>query len=76
MNLQEQAYLQGFVKRAGEYGFNQTEAISLFKQALLSPALMGKKAPTVKPPMKPGKPMLPKMPNPNEADMNDVAGYK
>lgn len=71
MNTQEQAYLQGFVKRANEYGFNDEEAISLFKQALLSPALMGKKAPTVKPPMKPSKPVIP-----NEADMNDIAGYK
>jgi hypothetical protein len=73
MNTQEQAYIQGFVKRANEYGFNDNEAISLFKQALLDPSLMGKKAPVAKPPM---KPVVPKIPNPNEADMNDVAGYK
>jgi hypothetical protein len=73
MNTQEQAYIQGFVKRASEYGFNNDEAISLFKQALLDPSLMGKKAPVAKPPM---KPVVPKPPNPNEADMNDIAGYK
>jgi hypothetical protein len=33
MNTQEQAYLQGFVKRAGEYGFNYEEAIALLKKA-------------------------------------------
>ena len=29
----EQAYIEGFVKRAGEYGFNEDEAVALLKQA-------------------------------------------
>jgi hypothetical protein len=31
----EQAYIEGFVKRASEYGFSYNEAISLLKQATL-----------------------------------------
>jgi hypothetical protein len=33
MTTQEQAYINGFVKRASEYGLNQNEAIELLKQA-------------------------------------------
>ena len=33
MNTQEQAYTEGFVKRASEYGFSEAEAIALLKQA-------------------------------------------
>jgi len=29
----EQAYINGFVKRAAEYGFNENEAIALLKNA-------------------------------------------
>ena len=29
MNTQEQAYLEGFVKRAAEYGFDEDEAMDL-----------------------------------------------
>jgi hypothetical protein len=32
MNLQE-AYINGFVKRAAQYGFNELEAVDLLKQA-------------------------------------------
>jgi hypothetical protein len=35
MTTQEQAYIEGFVKRASEYGFNYNEAINLLKQATL-----------------------------------------
>jgi hypothetical protein len=34
MNTQQQAYIEGFVKRASEYGLNQSEAIELLKSAL------------------------------------------
>lgn len=33
MNTQ-QAYLEGFIKRAAEYGFNENEAVELLKTAL------------------------------------------
>lgn len=33
MNTQEQAYINGFVKRASEYGLNETQSIELLKQA-------------------------------------------
>ena len=38
MNIQEQAYIEGFVKRASEYGFSQDEAISLLKSATAADA--------------------------------------
>ena len=36
MNTQEQAYTEGFVKRANEYGFSEAEAIELLKQSNLA----------------------------------------
>lgn len=33
MNTQQQAYVNGFVKRAAEYGFNEAEATGLLKQS-------------------------------------------
>jgi hypothetical protein len=33
MNTTQQAYIEGFVKRAGEYGFSEIEAIDLLKNA-------------------------------------------
>ena len=33
MKTTQQAYIEGFVKRANEYGFNQQEAISLLKES-------------------------------------------
>jgi len=36
MNTQQQAYIEGFVKRASQYGFNYNEAIELLKQAALT----------------------------------------
>ena len=36
MNAQEQAYIEGFVKRASEYGFDEDEAFSILKEAQLS----------------------------------------
>jgi len=40
MNTQ-QAYIEGFVKRASEYGFSEDEAISLLKQAAPIPTAPG-----------------------------------
>jgi len=37
MTTQEQAYIEGFVKRASEYGFNQNEAVELLKYAQPAP---------------------------------------
>jgi hypothetical protein len=33
MNTQQQAYIEGFVKRAAEYGLSQNEAIELLKSS-------------------------------------------
>ena len=33
MNAQEQAYINGFVKRAAEYGFDENQAIAMLKEA-------------------------------------------
>ena len=33
MNPQQQAYIEGFVKRASEYGFSEDESMDLLKQA-------------------------------------------
>jgi len=33
MNTKQQAYIEGFVKRANEYGYNQEEALYLLKEA-------------------------------------------
>jgi hypothetical protein len=33
MNTQQQAYIEGFVKRASEYGFSEAEAIELLKES-------------------------------------------
>jgi hypothetical protein len=38
MNTQEQAYIEGFVKRASEYGFSYNEAIELLKSATAADA--------------------------------------
>lgn len=35
MNTQEQAYINGFVKRAMEYGFSEREAVEILKQSAL-----------------------------------------
>jgi hypothetical protein len=37
----EQAYIEGFVKRASEYGFSRNEAVSLLKQAAPIPMAPG-----------------------------------
>lgn len=34
----EQAYIEGFVKRAAEYGFNEQEALNILKQATAADA--------------------------------------
>lgn len=34
MTPQEQAYIEGFVKRASEYGFSESEAVEILKQAM------------------------------------------
>lgn len=33
MNTEQQAYINGFVKRAADYGYNQQEALTILKQA-------------------------------------------
>jgi hypothetical protein len=38
----EQAYVDGFVKRAAEYGFDETEAMNILKQALAEIPMAGK----------------------------------
>jgi len=38
MNTQEQAYINGFVKRASEYGFGYNEAVELLKSATAADA--------------------------------------
>jgi hypothetical protein len=38
MNTQQQAYINGFVKRAADYGFDEREAIELLKKASLAPS--------------------------------------
>ena len=35
MNTQQQAYIEGFVKRANDYGFSDAEAVTILKQAFL-----------------------------------------
>jgi hypothetical protein len=40
MNTQEQAYINGFVKRASAYGFNEQEAIHILKQAVFPSQMM------------------------------------
>lgn len=58
----EQAYVDGFVKRAAEYGFDETEAMNILKQAMAEMPMAGKvKAPA------------PKIPNSIKGNANDVA---
>jgi hypothetical protein len=62
MTQQEQAYIEGFVKRAAEYGFNEAEAINFLKQAAGEMPMAGKpKAPA------------PKVPSAIKGNANDVA---
>jgi hypothetical protein len=53
MNTQE-AYIQGFVKRAAEYGYNQQEALRLLKQANPGTPVVTGTAAASAPPAKPG----------------------
>lgn len=50
----EQAYVDGFVKRAAEYGFDETEAMNILKQAMaeMPMASKGKTPPSKVPPPK------------------------
>jgi hypothetical protein len=58
----EQAYVDGFVKRAAEYGFNESEAMNILKQAAAEMPMAGKaKAPA------------PKIPNSIKGNANDIA---
>lgn len=45
----EQAYLDGFVKRAAEYGFDETEAMNILKQAAAEMPMANKRK-TLPPP--------------------------
>jgi hypothetical protein len=65
MNTQEQAYINGFVKRAAEYGYNEQQAIAIYKQAMGEMPMASK----IKPPVKP----IPKIPNSIKGNANDVA---
>lgn len=53
MTSQEQAYIDGFIKRAAEHGLNSNEALELFKEAARGhetlKALTAKLSPRVKP---------------------------
>jgi hypothetical protein len=44
MNAQEQAYIEGFVKRAAEYGFSNEEAVNLLKTAITKAEMYDHKA--------------------------------
>ena len=57
----DEAYVEGFVKRASEYGFSAAEAVEILKQAMEMP-MAGK----VKPP-------APKIPNSIKGNANDIA---
>lgn len=67
MNTQ-QAYLEGFVKRASEYGLSREEALDLLKQSAMMGAPMAAPAVMAK---KPVKPMPPKRPVIGAGDLND-----
>ena len=57
----EQAYVDGFVKRAAEYGFDETEAMNILKQAMAEMPMASK------------KPMpAPKVPSGIKGNANDV----
>jgi len=60
----EQAYINGFVKRASEYGYNQQEALEIYKQAMGEISMANKKAPAKLPV---------KVPNSIKGNANDVA---
>jgi len=45
MTTQQQAYIQGFVKRASEYGYSQEEAVNILKKATAADAPEYQKAP-------------------------------
>ena len=65
MTTQEQAYINGFVKRANQYGFSNSEAIELYKQALGQVMPMASKKPVL-PPRKPVNQQI-------KGNANDVA---
>jgi hypothetical protein len=85
----QQAFVNGFIKRASQYGYSEQEAINILKQAdeyvATEPTRAQKARVPMKPsvpvkptiPVKPAKPVTPpRIPNyPGEADANDVAGY-
>lgn len=58
----EQAYVDGFVKRAAEYGFDETEAMNILKQAMAEMPMASK-----------GKTPPPKVPNSIKGNANDIA---
>jgi hypothetical protein len=64
MNTQR-AYINGFVKRASEYGYTNEHAIELLKQAVGEMPMAGKVKPPVKAPVK--------VPNSIKGNANDVA---
>ena len=46
MNTQQQAYIEGFVKRASEYGFSENEAVNILKEASVADAPQAQKDPS------------------------------
>lgn len=63
----EQAYVDGFVKRAAEYGFDETEAMNILKQAMAEMPMASKSKPP--PPKVPD----PKVPDSIKGNANDIA---
>ena len=46
MTTQQQAYINGFVKRAAEYGFNEDKAVSILKRATAADAPQAQQDPS------------------------------
>ena len=63
--MNNQAYINGFVKRANEYGYTNEQAIAFLKQAMGEMPMAGKAKPPVKPPVK--------VPDSIKGNANDVA---
>ena len=54
MTTQQEAYINGFVKRASEYGFTTQEALNLFKESQEAPANLAQPVAQSAAPAKPG----------------------
>jgi hypothetical protein len=71
MTNQDQAFIEGFVKRASEYGYSEFEAINLLKAADAAPVAMPSRASLLG--AKPQAPQVaPAVPQVNPAMMNEA----